>query len=52
VNLQPIYPAKPVFYAHCFQCGKSTRSNELLADLDGPAFRAYYCAECAKGVQQ
>lgn len=39
------------FYVFCFECGKSVIAGDgegVYADLDGPAFRAYYCTECAK----
>jgi hypothetical protein len=39
----------PHFSTHCYGCGKRVRTVEeaLYADLKGPAFKAYYCSECA-----
>ena len=33
----------------CARCGASVNHayEDLFADLDGPAFQAYYCAQCA-----
>jgi DNA-directed RNA polymerase subunit RPC12/RpoP len=44
----------PVFFVKCVKCGErisnDPRQNKdggpLLADLDGEAFKAYYCATC------
>ena len=36
------------FYATCYGCGR--RTDELWADLDGPAFKAYYCRDCTMQV--
>lgn len=30
----------------CYKCGSSILYTEASADLDGPAFRAYYCQQC------
>lgn len=34
----------------CVRCAGRFREVELLADLDGPAFAAYYCQSCADVV--
>lgn len=48
MNMQPIYPQNPVFYVRCAHCAALKSSQELVADLDGEPFKAYYCArECA-----
>ena len=30
----------------CFECGRSLRLADAIIDSEGPAFRAYYCADC------
>ena len=50
MNLQPINPSKPEFVVGCFGCGQRTPSAEAMADLDGPAFRAFYCRACQHSV--
>lgn len=30
----------------CYECGERRRSQYGFADLDGPAFKAYYCRPC------
>lgn len=38
----------------CYRCGKRTtnyRDVDARADLDGPAFRAYYCGECVRQME-
>jgi hypothetical protein len=54
MNIVPVYPSFPVFHVHCSQCGRpesNEREGRLYADLDGPAFRSYYCAACARKAQ-
>ena len=36
--------------ALCYQCGKRMHGSEevIHADLDGPAYRAYYCVGCTR----
>lgn len=51
MNLQPIKPATVMGHAQtilaaCLGCGGHVRSDTGYADLDGPPFRAYFCAEC------
>lgn len=29
----------------CLECGRMTRLTECVIDVDGPAFKAYYCRE-------
>lgn len=36
----------------CFQCGARVALSDCKADLDGPAFKAYYCAGCQVGPQR
>ncbi len=31
----------------CIECGYRVLLAEAKADLDGPAFKAYYCPDCA-----
>ena len=38
-------PARPGQQVVC-SCGKRVELASCLADLDGPAFKAYYCREC------
>ena len=47
---------RPVIDKHgqivkCIACGGSVSLRNSLADLDGPAFRAYYCLICAKELK-
>lgn len=30
----------------CYRCARAVAFSEMWADLDGPAFQAYYCAAC------
>jgi len=50
MNMQPINPASPVFTFVCCKCNARATSADGFADLDGPAFAAYYCAKCAGEV--
>jgi len=38
----------PFFRTACFQCGRSldTSRDVVIADLNGEAFKAFYCEEC------
>lgn len=47
MNLVRVYPVIPAFRARCLACGAEHDSRDLCADLDGIAFRAYYCHRCA-----
>jgi len=38
----------PQFTCNCYKCGRHLKDGPIYADLDGPAYRAYYCPECAK----
>lgn len=44
MRLEPV-KVPPHFLVRCLQCGKqmNTAQEPVYADLDGPAFRAYYC---------
>jgi hypothetical protein len=47
MNLQPINP--PDMHGQvvtCRECGDRVRLEQCAADLDGPAFDAYYCVAC------
>lgn len=50
MRLEPVYPIAPPFQVDCLRCGKLVRvgpnHQRVYADLDGPAFRSYYCEEC------
>lgn len=52
MNLQPINPAPSREHGNqfrfvCRECGKVKVANEnTRADLDAPAFSAFYCGEC------
>jgi hypothetical protein len=53
MNLQRIRPALPVqtLLTRCERCKGVVRSDTGFADLDGPPFKAYYCAVCAVDAQ-
>lgn len=45
MNLQPITPPlRPGQRVQCCRCHRLTA--DAVADLDGPAFVAYYCPDC------
>jgi hypothetical protein len=45
MNLQPVQlrEGQTIQCTHCLQM----KGAPIVADLDGPAFKAYYCVECA-----
>lgn len=45
---------QPEFNCFCVCCGTSLNSvrDEIYADLDGKAFRDYYCKECRDIAEQ
>ena len=48
VRLRTSYPAGEQTFT-CFVCGKKVtlrKEGDVMADLKGPAYRAYYCLEC------
>lgn len=48
MRLARIWPPSPLVYCGpCRKCGRGVWSGHDLADLDGPAFRAYYHRGCA-----
>lgn len=47
MNLQPVTNPTKGYTVPCFHCGKPALLTEALADLDGPAFKAYYHPDCA-----
>jgi hypothetical protein len=51
MRLVPIYPDGKGLFASCYLCGQRIElTGETRADLDGPAFKAYYCHGCASIV--
>jgi hypothetical protein len=47
MNLQPINPPGRIGQrALCCACGKWRPLSQIRADLDGEAFKAYYCYQC------
>lgn len=47
MNLQPIAPPdQKEQRVNCFRCGIRVDLKSCMADLDGPAFKAYYCPGC------
>lgn len=34
----------------CYGCGRRVRLSECQADLDGPAFKAFYCPMCVHEI--
>lgn len=48
MRLERVNP-KPYFLTWCYSCGRSldTSKVSVWADLDGPAFEAYYCERCS-----
>ena len=49
MNLQPVTSAKTnPFTFKCLGCGRTVKTDRerTYADLDGPAFRSYYCQRC------
>lgn len=45
-------PGARAVYVSCIreECRKSIRLSDAVADIDGPAFLAYYCPSCAAGI--
>jgi predicted SprT family Zn-dependent metalloprotease len=60
MNLQPICPSIPAENAQktqwrfaCRGCGKlKVADSYTRADMDGPAFNAYYCGECVTDMHR
>ena len=51
MNLKPILPPDTKGQmVTCCCCGKRVPLAQCLADLDGPAFKSYYCSPCASNV--
>jgi len=44
----------PSFYCQCLRCKKNLYhpEDEVFADLEGEPFKAYYCEECSRVLQQ
>ena len=36
---------------YCYTCNHIQPLSRVICDLDGPAFRAYYCQSCAKELE-
>lgn len=50
MRLVPIEPPlRPGQYVWCYRCGRWV--TEAKADLDGPAFTAYYCPGCERDYE-
>lgn len=48
LNLKKIFPKYPIFYFTCFRCNKKhVNSGNGYVDLDGKAFKSFYCSSCA-----
>ena len=47
MNLQPVHPITPDCSVICCQCGEWVKVSDVLADLEGEAFKSYYCKPCA-----
>ena len=43
-------PSGQVLHFQCFACKQQRASREVIADLDGPSFEAYYCWQCVVGM--
>lgn len=54
MRLVPVKASVTPFVALCLECGKRIQSDRdpIIADLDGPAFQAYYCAPCAEKLSE
>ena len=50
MNLQKFTPALIPARVLCVRCGLPFSTSEVFADLDGAAFRSYYCTGCARVV--
>ena len=52
VNLQPVDLSHNGFTCVCVGCGRKLPPMEpRWADLDGPAFKAYFCKECGQKLE-
>ena len=40
------------FRTACYYCGTTTKSQDLWADLNGEAFKAYYCNSCKNKAEK
>ena len=36
----------------CWECGRIQSTANMWADLNGPAFRAYYCDQCKRHLDE
>lgn len=45
-RLVPVNDPRPGQTIQCSQCLKMTPAETTMADLDGPAFAAYWCRAC------
>lgn len=44
----------PHFAINCYKCGRAcdTERETVWADLNGPAFQAYYCDDCKRTAER
>ena len=52
MNLQPINPLRAPLRLVCSHCGRLTPVEQLMADLDGPSFAAFYCKACQQELEK
>jgi late competence protein required for DNA uptake (superfamily II DNA/RNA helicase) len=45
-NLVPVNNPRPGQVIQCCRCFRMAPADQIMADLDGPAFKAYYCRSC------
>lgn len=45
-RLVPVEHPRPGQTIRCTTCGRFKHADAMFADLEGPAFAAYICAEC------
>lgn len=50
MKMVPISTGANPVNLRCLCCGRTFRSDGGYADLEGPAFIAYYCGDCAPRV--
>jgi hypothetical protein len=46
MNVIKTRPSTPEVLVVCLACSATLKHSDAYADLDGPAFRAYYHADC------
>lgn len=50
MKLTPVNDPREGQTIQCSQCFRMMPADQMLADLDGAAFKAYYCAQCCAGL--